>query len=161
MKINISRYIKWLVGLVILITIAFITHRILLTRAEAIKWENRSSLEGLWGFLTASYDKPEMKYMISNLSEEWSLLNNQEYIKLSNVLLKYYDTTSDPKHGQAGILFDHWGQHILIAGRKLNGKKPEWIIWSKGPDSIFGTEDDISYPWDISPPVTLIEEDSQ
>ena len=92
------------------------------------------------------------------LGNKWRFLSESEYSDIAKELSK--SNSIETKRGRSGpnkILFDYWEQHILIAGRKRNGTGPEFIVWSKGPDKIFRTADDISSPWKTNPPEDLLE----
>jgi len=100
----------------------------------------------------------EAREIAGNLSKEWRFLNKQEYTKLAKAMSGTYSCDRGGlSYEPDRILFDHWGRHILIAGRKLPDKNPEFMVWSKGPDGIFRTEDDISSPWQTLPPAILKE----
>jgi len=47
------------------------------------------------------------------------------------------------KLSQETCLFDRWGNRINIAVRKNSNNELKFIAWSKGPDSIDETEDDV------------------
>lgn len=100
-----------------------------------------------------------MAEITRNIDKEWRFLNEQEYVKLASILSKSSHSLDlggvSPSPDR--ILFDHWNQRILIAGRKLPGKDPEFILWSKGPDKVFRTKDDIAAPWNEPVPDGLKE----
>ena len=81
-------------------------------------------------------------------SEKWTLLDESDYKWLGPALSEYgwvdnARLSQDPDK----ILFDYWGERIMIAGRKINANKIDFMVWSKGPDCISGTADDIVCPY--------------
>ena len=88
--------------------------------------------------------------------EEWTLLNELDYTWLGPALSEYgwvdnAGLSQDPDK----ILLDYWRQRILIAGCKINENKIDFIVWSKGPDRISGTLDDITSPYKVKIPKNL------
>lgn len=115
------------------------------------------------GSYIASVDKflqeePNIAIEIAtNLGERWRFLNKEEYIKLAKVMSKSHAIDRGRLSNKPDkILYDQWNQHIIIAGRKLFGTRGEYIVWSKGPDKIWGTQDDITFPYEATIPKELI-----
>lgn len=143
------RYIKWLVVLMCLSVMVYIVYHGWRLRSKTIRVENISHYDSIRGFLLNENVK-EIREITSNLGNDWRLLTESEYINLSKAMGRdYFFDLDENNRVPDKILIDVWGQRLLIAGRKLDGKKPEWIIWSKGPDGVSGTEDDLVSGGDI------------
>lgn len=159
MAIHVPRYIKTLIVLVCLIGAVTFIHYALRIHNTAKQLATVSYVSSVHAFLQVKATKTNVVIEIGeNLTEEWRFLNEQEYIKLAKAMSKLHSIDRGRlSHEPSEILFDHWNRHILIAGRKRHGWKPEYIVWSKGRDRILGTQDDISSPWCSVVPAGLRE----
>lgn len=159
MSIRIRRYIKQFIVLICLIAIAGVVYAVLHVRNEMKRMAAGSYIASVGGFLQDGITENQMVIEISeNLNKEWRFLNESEYTKICEAMSKSYAVDRGGlSYKPDEILFDHWGKHILIAGRKRYGKECEFIVWSRGPDGIFGTGDDIASPRGSLPPEELQE----
>ncbi len=97
----------------------------------------------------------EVNEIAFDLKNEWRELTESEYKKVAQAMSRYWSIDRGGlSHEPNEILFDHWGHRIVIAGHKLSGGKPEFIVWSKGQDGILGTEDDLASPQTV---LSLVE----
>ena len=90
-------------------------------------------------------DKIEIKSIFGNFEYEWKLLPESSYEKLSIIFLNkkmIFDGSKLPRE-LANILQDEWGNLVVIAVRKGQNDTIQFLVTSKGPDGIYGTQDDI------------------
>lgn len=118
-----------------------------------------SQLSSIGAFLEDNEQNEKIRSITTGFSKQWRLLNESEYAKLISTLRERGRSIDlggmhpDPNN----VLLDHWGRRIVIAGRKAENGKPEFILWSKGPDGVLGSENDLSCPWGVPFPIELIE----
>ena len=171
MPLHIWKFIKIFVVLICLIAaIGIICAKILHVLNQTDRAAEYSYIASVGSFVY-SFSTDEVCEITNNLGEEWRLLSESEYTKLAHSMSRsdYIDRSnrSNLSYEPGEILLDHWNHHILIAGRKVRdilivgrkvpGEKPEFIVWSKGPDGISGTDDDIIFPYGSFPPTELQE----
>lgn len=157
--LNKWRYVRVFLLLILLGVAALTLHLFLRLWNESKRAACGSYLASMASFLWDNQQGNSIREITQNLGKEWRFLNDQEYNTLANTLSResYSLDLGGVSPAPDKILFDHWNQRILIAGRKLPGKDPEFILWSKGPDRVFRTEDDISAPWNEPVPDGLKE----
>ena len=73
------------------------------------------------------------------LENHWRILNDAEYESLLTEPLDGVPIT------ETGVLDDMWGNRLQVAARKRSDGTGQYIVWSAGPDTISGTDDDIIY----------------
>lgn len=106
-------------------------------------------------------DIPEVEKITKVLDGEWQFLNSNSYSLLAQAMSRTKNVDRNGlSYREEKILDDSWGEEILIAARK-NNEKCEFIIWSKGPDHIFGSKDDLSSPYNTEVPSSLKEDVSK
>jgi hypothetical protein len=100
-------------------------------------------------------DEQQLQALDISLSEEWRIFSAGQYDDVIEALRKTGRLDVDAsKWTQNGTFVDPWGRPYLIAGRKKEDGR-EFMVWSKGPDGISATEDDIVRPYKSVVPESL------
>lgn len=144
MYTHILRYIMLLIILLCILAILYIVWYCFRLNSEIKQVEEISRYDSIIGFLRNHHNKKEIREITSKFDEDLNLLKECEYMKLAQILGRdYFFDLDENSCVPDKILSDAWNRRLLIAGRRILGKNPEWIIWSKGPDGIRGTNDDL------------------
>ena len=118
-----------------------------------------SYVASVGAFIERELHSDLIREITTAMGNKWRFLNRQEYDMLARTMSKSRSLDRGKRsHEPERILLDHWGNHILIAGRTSDKGTVEFLVWSKGPDGDFGTEDDIASPWGRTPPEELTQE---
>ena len=93
------------------------------------------------------HDSLEKSEAVGELSGDWQVLSNAAYDSLLLVLTNAgASLDACPRcHTPDGKFGDAWGERFQILARRRDGRR-EYIIWSKGPDRVSGSDDDIVFP---------------
>ena len=114
-------------------------------RKQALRGQYYSFLASACTLLLIE-DTPETQFIHGNLNSEWRFLTNPERKQVVTMIVRHKNEIDGVVSDEIkDVLIDTWGQHVLIAGRKLSGK-PEYVFISGGPDRVIETPDDIVFP---------------
>ncbi len=83
---------------------------------------------------------PEEVLGITSVDGRWHILSDEEYEALLPRILRI---AGDRHMVKAERLTDRWGHRPEIAFRRAPSGEYELLVWSKGPDGILRTDDDI------------------
>jgi len=128
---------------------------ILYNSNQVDKTAEYSHVASVCAFLQENPHNPEVRKIVDALNSKWRILDESEcaYLaKAMNKLMCIDLAVLDINNADAPIL-DRWRRRVLIAARKVDGAKFDFIVWSRGPDGISGTYDDIVSPYKSIPPV--------
>lgn len=90
-----------------------------------------------------------LKEIFCSADEQWWSIAVPEYDK---AITELDDKSYDLDDGSARPLLDLWGSRLVIVYRKLPSGFYDFLVVSKGPDGIYGTEDDVVSSYGVSPP---------
>lgn len=81
-------------------------------------------------------------------SQHWMCLDDTQYLKEIARLVDAGEALDVCPHCQTinGVITDTWGNRFEIAVRNVDNEELNVVVWSKGPDRVSGTEDDIVVP---------------
>lgn len=104
-------------------------------------------------FTELDRDNATLKEILSYGGEEWRFVNDDQYDKIVIELAKWHNLDAPKNWDSSGPFLDIWGNRFEIGYRKLPSNGYDFIIVSKGPDGIYGTNDDVVSPSGIISPV--------
>jgi hypothetical protein len=96
-------------------------------------------------------ENPVIIEVLQDANNVWKSLNDEQYDKVICEIQKFHDIDFSGVGKFDKILFDPWGNRLVICYIKLNNKYDIMIV-SKGPDRKYGTKDDITSQYGILPP---------
>jgi hypothetical protein len=122
---------------------------------SAMHADTKSTMMAINAALVTDIDKnnTKVKEIFVSGGEEWQFLDPKDYDIVIQELAKSHNLDPSPKASDR--LVDRWGNRFEIAYQKTKNGIYDFFVISKGPDRIYGTDDDIVSGYGVVPPKKL------
>jgi len=114
-----------------------------------------SNIKAVNAALISELDKgnANLEKVFSDRDRQWQFLTPNEYDRVIVELAKSHNLDPATNWNPSLTLLDPWGNRFEIGYRELTGSICDTIVVSKGPDGVYGNEDDLVSNYGASPPV--------
>ncbi len=107
---------------------------------KALTYETLASINAAL-FIELHDDNPNLQETFSSANGQWHFLTVSEY---DETITEFDDKSYDLDAGSSRPLLDLWGNRFEIGYRKLPRGFYAFVVFSKGPDGLFETWDDVA-----------------
>ena len=150
------RLLFLLAALAFLLIVFFVFKKTLHKAKLTHIWSNAKAINAA---IFSEFDKGNtiLKEVFSSADEQWRFFTAEQYDRVITELAKYHNLDPAPDWDPQSPLLDPWGNRFEVAYCKLPGEVYDFIVVSKGPDRVYGTEDDLVSRYETLPPPRIKE----